>query len=106
MILRHVGSNSTLQYSVQSFNNYFRQGILVWTSWKTYILCIPRQFYFQGQSSPRDKSMKEFKEFLEKNGAALSQSPQFVAYYALPFVPNPQQHPAFEILFEVGPNIL
>ena len=45
--------------------------------------------------------MQEFKQYLETNGAALSQTTEFVAYYALPYVPNPRSHPTFKVLFEV-----
>jgi len=50
--------------------------------------------------SPVEGSMNEFKQYLESNGAALSQTTEFVAYYALPYVPNPRNHPTFKILFE------
>ena len=46
--------------------------------------------------------MQEFKHYLETNGASLSQTTEFVAFYALPFVPNPKNHPTFKELFEVG----
>lgn len=49
---------------------------------------------------PVEESMQEFKQYLETNGAALSQTTEFVAYYALPYVPNPRNHPTFKILFE------
>ena len=35
------------------------------------------------------------------SSAALSQTTEFVAFYALPYVPNPKNHPAFKTLFEV-----
>merc|ERR1719450_1998083 len=44
--------------------------------------------------------MHEFKNYLETKGAGLSQTTEFVAYYALPFVPNPKSHPTFKVLFE------
>jgi len=50
--------------------------------------------------------MIEFKKYLESNGAALSQTTEFVAFYALPYVPNPKSHPAFKTLFEVNSIIL
>ena len=48
-----------------------------------------------------EASMTEFKKYLESNGAALTQTTEFVAFYALPYVPNPKNHPAFKTLFEV-----
>uniref|UniRef100_A0A3B3ZLS8 LisH domain-containing protein ARMC9 n=1 Tax=Periophthalmus magnuspinnatus TaxID=409849 RepID=A0A3B3ZLS8_9GOBI len=41
-----------------------------------------------------------FKQFLETQGAALSQTTEFLPYYALPFVPNPMAHPSFKNLFQ------
>lgn len=46
------------------------------------------------------ESMQDFKNYLETKGAGLSQTTEFVAYYALPFVPNPKNHPTFKVLFE------
>eukprot|EP00111_Clytia_hemisphaerica_P001469 TCONS_00004204-protein len=54
----------------------------------------------EGRLSPVEASMVEFKKYLESNGAALSQTTEFVAFYALPYVPNPKNHPAFKKLFE------
>jgi len=39
---------------------------------------------------------------LETKGAALSQTTEFLAFYALPFVPNPIVHPSFKELFQVS----
>ncbi|KAK2835405.1 hypothetical protein Q5P01_015889 [Channa striata] len=41
-----------------------------------------------------------FKQYLETRGAALSQTTEFLPYYALPFVPNPTVHPSFKSLFQ------
>lgn len=41
-----------------------------------------------------------FKQFLETRGAALSQTTEFLPFYALPFVPNPAVHPSFKNLFQ------
>ncbi|KAG7274071.1 hypothetical protein CRUP_022456, partial [Coryphaenoides rupestris] len=40
------------------------------------------------------------KHYLESRGAALSQTTEFLPYYALPFVPNPRIHPSFRDLFQ------
>jgi hypothetical protein len=37
----------------------------------------------------------EFKMFLDTKGADLSKTSEFLAYYALPYIPNPMQHPSF-----------
>uniref|UniRef100_A0A3B3WPB6 LisH domain-containing protein ARMC9 n=1 Tax=Poecilia mexicana TaxID=48701 RepID=A0A3B3WPB6_9TELE len=41
-----------------------------------------------------------FKQYLETRGSALSQTTEFLPYYALPFVPNPTIHPSFKDLFQ------
>ncbi|KNC53273.1 LisH domain-containing protein ARMC9 [Thecamonas trahens ATCC 50062] len=55
-------------------------------------------------TTPRDdadlpRAMSMFKAFLAKKGAALCKTSEFVAYYALPYVPNPTEHPSFRELF-------
>merc|ERR1712193_560872 len=52
------------------------------------------------RQSPVEASMQEFKNYLETKGADLSQTTEFVAYYALPYVPNPKNHPTFKVLFQ------
>uniref|UniRef100_S4RZI8 LisH domain-containing protein ARMC9 n=1 Tax=Petromyzon marinus TaxID=7757 RepID=S4RZI8_PETMA len=46
-----------------------------------------------------EASMTEFKTFLETRGSALSQTTEFLPFYALPFVPKPAAHPSFRQLF-------
>ncbi|KFO94093.1 LisH domain-containing protein ARMC9, partial [Buceros rhinoceros silvestris] len=41
-----------------------------------------------------------FKAYLETKGAALSQTTEFLPFYALPFVPSPMVHPSFKELFQ------
>uniref|UniRef100_A0A6I8NAY8 LisH domain-containing protein ARMC9 n=1 Tax=Ornithorhynchus anatinus TaxID=9258 RepID=A0A6I8NAY8_ORNAN len=47
-----------------------------------------------------DERISYFKTFLETKGAALSQTTEFLPFYALPFVPNPMVHPSFKELFQ------
>ncbi|XP_029905476.1 lisH domain-containing protein ARMC9 isoform X2 [Myripristis murdjan] len=47
-----------------------------------------------------DKRISHFRQYLETRGAALSQTTEFLPYYALPFVPNPTTHPSFRDLFQ------
>ncbi|KAM9664959.1 lisH domain-containing protein ARMC9 isoform 2-T3 [Trichechus inunguis] len=47
-----------------------------------------------------DERISYFKTYLETKGAALSQTTEFLPYYALPFVPNPMVHPSFKELFQ------
>jgi LisH domain-containing protein ARMC9 len=42
---------------------------------------------------------KEFKKFLDTKGSQLSKTSEFLPYYALPYVPNPIDHPSFKQLF-------
>ncbi|XP_077011527.1 lisH domain-containing protein ARMC9 isoform X1 [Tamandua tetradactyla] len=48
-----------------------------------------------------DERISYFKTFLETKGAALSQTTEFLPFYALPFVPNPMVHPSFKELFQL-----
>uniref|UniRef100_A0A8C6Q567 LisH domain-containing protein ARMC9 n=1 Tax=Nothobranchius furzeri TaxID=105023 RepID=A0A8C6Q567_NOTFU len=48
----------------------------------------------------RRERISLFKQYLETRGAALSQTTEFLPYYALPFVPNPTVHPSFKDLFQ------
>ncbi|KAJ1626434.1 hypothetical protein T492DRAFT_560729, partial [Pavlovales sp. CCMP2436] len=43
-----------------------------------------------------------FKLYLESNGATLSATAEFLAYYALPYVPQLTEHPAFRELLTPG----
>ncbi|XP_033478212.1 lisH domain-containing protein ARMC9 isoform X2 [Epinephelus lanceolatus] len=47
-----------------------------------------------------EERISHFKQYLETRGAALSQTTEFLPYYALPFVPNPTVHPSFRDLFQ------
>ncbi|KAG8520932.1 LisH domain-containing protein ARMC9, partial [Galemys pyrenaicus] len=47
-----------------------------------------------------DARISYFKTYLETKGAALSQTTEFLPFYALPFVPNPRAHPSFKDLFQ------
>jgi len=37
--------------------------------------------------------------FLDSKGSELSKANEFLAYYALPYIPNPWSHPSFKHLF-------
>lgn len=47
-----------------------------------------------------DERISYFKTYLETKGAALSQTTEFLPFYALPFVPKPAAHPSFKELFQ------
>ncbi|KOO34262.1 lish domain-containing protein armc9-like protein [Chrysochromulina tobinii] len=44
-------------------------------------------------------AMRTFKTYLETDGAALAVTPEFLAYYAMPHVPDISRHPSFKELF-------
>jgi len=50
----------------------------------------------------REEGMQKFKQYLETNGQALSRTAEFTSYYALPFVPEPENHASFKELFTVS----
>ncbi|XP_033372714.1 lisH domain-containing protein ARMC9 isoform X2 [Parus major] len=58
----------------------------------------------QAMGKPDKSELEErisyFKAYLETKGAALSQTAEFLPFYALPFVPNPMVHPSFKELFQ------
>lgn len=47
----------------------------------------------RGQQAVQERELKreqsEFKQFLDTKGADLSKTSEFLAYYALPYIPNP-----------------
>eukprot|EP00310_Coccolithus_braarudii_P002258 CAMPEP_0183364676 /NCGR_PEP_ID=MMETSP0164_2-20130417/81313_1 /TAXON_ID=221442 /ORGANISM="Coccolithus pelagicus ssp braarudi, Strain PLY182g" /LENGTH=65 /DNA_ID=CAMNT_0025540029 /DNA_START=136 /DNA_END=330 /DNA_ORIENTATION=- len=45
--------------------------------------------------------MQKFKTYLETDGSALAVTPEFLAYYAMPYVPEIAQHPSFKDLFSL-----
>ncbi|NWV64679.1 ARMC9 protein, partial [Malurus elegans] len=47
-----------------------------------------------------EERISHFKAYLETKGAALSQTTEFLPFYALPFVPDPMVHPSFKELFQ------
>ncbi|GAB1605954.1 domain-containing ARMC9-like isoform X2 [Argonauta hians] len=47
-----------------------------------------------------EEAMAIFKNFLESQATDLSQTPEFLHYYALPFVQNPTTHPSYRELFK------
>ncbi|KAI8895879.1 hypothetical protein BC833DRAFT_599755 [Globomyces pollinis-pini] len=49
-----------------------------------------------------EKSMDKFKKFLELRGGEWSTEPQFLQYYALPYLPDPKCHPTFKSLFDMN----
>lgn len=47
-----------------------------------------------------EQAMSAFKNFLETQGADLSQTTEFLPFYALPFVQDPKSHPSYKELFK------
>uniref|UniRef100_A0A8C6S419 LisH domain-containing protein ARMC9 n=1 Tax=Neogobius melanostomus TaxID=47308 RepID=A0A8C6S419_9GOBI len=60
----------------------------------------PMRKQFSHERGDYEDRVSLFKQFLETRGTALSQSTEFLPYYALPFVPNPTVHPSFKNLFQ------
>ena len=46
------------------------------------------------------KNMEEFKLYLEQNNTEQFKTPEFLAYYALPFIPDPRNNSVYAHLFE------
>ena len=45
------------------------------------------------------KAMSVFRRYISSRGKSLSQTPEFIAFYALPYVPSPTEHPTFKGMF-------
>ena len=41
----------------------------------------------------------DFKTYLDNRGAELSKTSEFLAFYALPYIANPMEHPSFQGLY-------
>jgi hypothetical protein len=48
------------------------------------------------------RGMEALRNFLETKGTEFSAEPEFLPYYALPFVSDPASHPSFQELFTVS----
>lgn len=46
-------------------------------------------------------AQSDFKKYLDSKGSELSKANEFLAYYALPYIPNPWNHPSFKHLFTI-----
>jgi hypothetical protein len=55
-------------------------------------------------SLEKDKQLtsERFRRFLESQGKHLSQTTEFLPFYALPYVPDPSLHPSFAAIFKEG----
>ncbi|KAL3309600.1 LisH domain-containing protein armc9, partial [Cichlidogyrus casuarinus] len=47
----------------------------------------------------KTEAIEGFKHFLETKGAVFSQENEFLPYYALPYVPHPENHPMYKELY-------
>ncbi|OMJ86908.1 hypothetical protein SteCoe_11458 [Stentor coeruleus] len=47
------------------------------------------------------KSIEEFKLYLDAEGSTFSKSEEVLSYFALPYMPNPSEHPAFRSIFSM-----
>ncbi|TPP57594.1 Armadillo repeat containing 9 [Fasciola gigantica] len=54
----------------------------------------------EASAEQRTQSLQEFRHYLETKGALLSQSTDLLPYYALPYAPNPKEHPVYQQLFK------
>jgi hypothetical protein len=49
-----------------------------------------------------EESMNHFKSYIESRGRVLSQTTEFLPFFALPYAPNPQGNPGYQQLFSVN----
>ena len=45
--------------------------------------------------------MANLKYYLETKGSEMSQTTEFLPFFALPFIPNPRNHPSLQEIFKV-----
>ena len=45
------------------------------------------------------KEQNDFKQYLDTKGSELSRTSEFLAFYALPYIQNPKEHPSFASLY-------
>jgi hypothetical protein len=61
------------------------------------------QLRMEGESETElTHGMEMLRYFLETKGTEFSAEPEFLPYYALPFVSDPESHPSFQELFTVS----
>ena len=44
-------------------------------------------------------TMEDFKGYINSKGAVLAKSEECLPFYALPYIPNPMDHPTFKVFF-------
>ena len=54
------------------------------------------------QPRPVVAAMARFRQYLEQRGTRLCATAEFLPFYALPFVPEPERHPSFASIFTVS----
>lgn len=54
----------------------------------------------QSPTSMLEQGMANMKYYLETKGSNLSQSAEFLPFFALPFIPNPRSHPSLQEIFQ------
>lgn len=125
-VWRPVGEEVRQRLYVQALSAFDRgEGEELFTLWESYVpplvrkrdrTCAKLEFYLHiyfavyplhANNDRRDTaalgaSMERFKRYLETNGATLSATAEFLAYYALPYVPQLTEHPAFRELLTPG----
>ena len=67
------------------------------------LICL--QLDFKTGLSNVSECLQNIREYLDQDGAILSGHQEFITYFALPFVTDPQTHPSFRHLFEVCTSI-
>lgn len=95
------------------------KGDLFFKLWKEYLpkdiqdsdqVCQKLEFYlnihftiypikYNQSETETGETMAGFKKFIETRGSSLSQTTEFLPFYALPFVPDPKTHPSYRELF-------
>ena len=55
----------------------------------------------QSPNTMLEQGMANLKYYLETKGSNMSQTTEFLPFFALPFIPNPRNHPSLQDIFQV-----
>lgn len=90
-------SNPSQQQDIQNLEFFIRVFFAIYPCHQLNI----KQAAKDSINSKYKKNMEEFKLYLDAEGSAFSKSEEVLAYFALPYIPNPSEHPAFKSIFSI-----
>ncbi|TRY79934.1 hypothetical protein TCAL_13091, partial [Tigriopus californicus] len=92
-----IVSERTIEELVDMFDNTYEDAFFT-INFRLHIYFCCRKI--AESLSPASDCLQTIRDFFDREGTALSNEQEFIHYFALPFVTNPQDHPTFKGLFE------